>query len=369
MATPLHLFTSTIIHTTSSGKISELLPFNDSARVLWADYSWQSSSGSEEVILSPMVAIMICLGFGLLWSTLSTCFIFLSIQEDLLIRRYCTKGVEVKGDVVSCIFARGSLAQEGQQEYICIVEYDFSQPVNDSSIPYPSKVRVRKQVKTRASDIYVGHATIPRIPTSLAFFRQMNSTSSFAQLSPSLSTPFLHQESTEDIFLACPTKSLERDDAKYVDMLILPEKPCSGYPKQQILRKAELSFRLSSLGLAVFLLSVTLLSIAGAVKQIVNNATLSDSERLMGKAIIAIFLLFYALEIPLMYFSSCNTFISRQLEQEYFLASDHIVLERCEDSTIPSVGTGLSKQKITLKNILPYLNISSLSLEDQDNNR
>lgn len=365
MAAPLHISMPTVAGIASSVKISEHLPFNNSDRVLWAEYSPQSSSASEEVIIPPMVAIIICLGFGLLWSTLSTCFILLSIQEDLLIRRYCTNGVEVKGDVVSCIFARGSLAQEGQQEYICIVEYDFPQPVNGTSTPYPSQVRVRKQVKTRASDIYVSHATIPRIPTSLAFLRHMNSTSSFAQLSPSLSTPFQQQDSKEDVFRVCSTKSLERDGTKYVDLLILSENPCSGYPKQQILRKAELSFRISSLGLAVFLLSITLLSIAGAVRQIVNNTTLSDTETLLGKAIIALFLLFYALEIPIVYLSSCHTFISRQLEQEYFLASNHIVLERCDDSTIPSVGTGLTKEKKTLKNtVIPFLNISSLSVED-----
>ena len=304
-----------------------------------------SQQDDEILLISPIVAALLWLGFGILSSFLSTLFLCLSLEEHKIIQNYNTNGQVISGDVICCTYARGSIG--GKQEYICIVEYDYALSTSNN---YNTTIRVRKQISSLlATDVQLYDSSISKIPSTLTFLRQSATlaTSSSMLIPPQLLSPSITFSFTQQ--LISPSYSQQQRSfhnnieveemrnnhaaKKYLDLVVLPQNPNSGYPEQHLLRKSNISYRLSLGILPCFFLLLTAICIYGAATSMIRmERTFPIYQIVVGTVFV------YGVEFAILT-TTCPSFLSNIVDQEYFQVMEQYIVERCEDSTISSVAT------------------------------
>ena len=297
--------------------------------------SSRGDSGNEEWYMVLLFSLL----FGF-FITLFGAFVgYFSVLEDSLMRRYKREGVIVCANVVSSEFARGGgkvaifTKQRDNPEYIAFVEYDFR-------LAEHYTVRVRKQVKAKASDFVntsaPGKGTLIGLRLGISCARNAQR-DAYAELG--------YPEDT-----CCGNADDWKDDAdvsqvpasrELLELLVLPDHERSGYPRMAVERACGLRYRLSTLGLVVFDLALAAFCTRLAANDVL--ALEHDTHRIIGWYAIATFLVLIALEVPLIH-CCCHQVFDDALKEEYLESGDYVPLPHDDSSLSSGSDMFLSRQ-------------------------
>ena len=180
----------------------------------------------------------LCALFAILMSFMAVIIGHYSWLEDSLMKEYLQKAVVHEATVLTAEFSRAATTTKpttscvpedpGQSEYVARVEYRVPVPKSKQ------KMMIRKQVKVFASDFKTSSGgSSSDIPQAIAI-----------EFASSFTIP------TDDHDLESVVQGQE------VEVLVMPGYSKSGLPRSQVLRTCSLSYRLPTMGLLLFLLSM-----------------------------------------------------------------------------------------------------------------
>lgn len=280
---------------------------------------------------------------------------YVSILDDSIMRRYKNEGEVVVADVYSVDISRGrnghgkscthrresvddgdgSVASK-EVEYVAIVTY--TQVLSDN---YP--VRVRKQVRAMESDFF--HPECLNNPK----FQPTNDCTKTGDEEAAVDQENLIEGSHDHHIQIIENKlsflrkcSLE---SSKLNLLVLPGRPKSGYPREQVERAQSIRYRLSTVCLVVSNLLLSLFCIKLAIHLI---SEIQD-ERMAHIAwtIFAVFVLLTVLQILLVRLLQ-HKFILCTLEEEYFESGDFAPIDFDDNSSLSLSFLSLSTSDVNL---------------------
>jgi uncharacterized Tic20 family protein len=295
---------------------------------------------------------------------------YVSILDDSVLRQYQNEGIVVLADVASADLARGrgrnrNMPRKSDDqdknnvdscglvtnvylddpEYVAIVEY-----IQELSGHY--RVRVRKQVRVLESDfiyqdtegaliVHPGKATnggttaegcmtILKAITTEGIDEKDPVDPEFRVKPNTDDTPYIEFPHSSSFY-----QSLER---RKLNMLVMPNKPKSGYPLGQVERSQTLRYRLSTVFLVAFMYLLVLFCLSMAI---VTIAALDDEkERHLGWIIVSVFATITVLLIPIIHVTRYNM-LRNLLEEEYFESAEFARQSGEDDTTICTWGSDI----------------------------
>jgi hypothetical protein len=303
-------------------------------------YANTTGGGNEEWYM----VLVFSLFFGF-FITLFGAFIgYFSVLEDSLMRRYKRDGTSVFAKVVSSEFARGGgqvslfTKQRDNPEYIAFCEYNCKMTEHYT-------VRIRKQFKSRQSDFSSNprpgtEGMLLSIKVALSKSRSKQSAAQQQQqpyyatnydgtINDNNTTNFCGDEDPWQLDLNPIGEGTNRHD---LELLFLPDKERSAYPRKQVERACSLRYRLSTIGLVTFGLALAAFCTRLAANDVL--ALEHGAHRIIGWYAIAVFLMLIFLEVPLIHYC-CHTIFVDALREEYLESGEYIPLQ-CDDSSISS---------------------------------
>jgi hypothetical protein len=262
-----------------------------------------------------LMVVITSLLFALCISLCGSVLAYVSFLDDKLLKRYQAEASVVRADVCSadCVRRVGNGwsgcagRSSDQREYCATIEYN--QIISESY-----QIRVRKQIRALESDFVdpdsgedneekdLGSPPLP--PTSII--------------------------AKEESFLK--TFSLKE---KKLDLLVLRDRPMSGYPQKFLKRRLGFLCQVSSICVILSTLCLSLFCIYIAIRAM--DDAKDQRERTVAKIAISVFGMLIALEIPITH-TFLNESIAQALEEEYFESADlaptgqdEISLSSCSD--------------------------------------
>jgi hypothetical protein len=256
-----------------------------------------------------IMGVLISLLFALCASFLGGTLGCLAELEDSIMKRYYEEGQVVLAKIISTAFARGSKPSGGGAcisdnhiEYTAVVEYDRM-----TSTDY--RIRVRKQLRLRESDVISCPPELNSFKTSKGKFKK-----SSHKVEIQVDTEALqkndHLEACQEIFFQKFT--LEN---RTLELLVLPEHPKSGYPRNEVERAGSLRYRTTILSLLVANMLLTAYFLRMSTRKISEQ---EDEElRRIAWTIFWIFVVLIVLQMPVIY-CLLNTLLKKSVEEEYY---------------------------------------------------
>lgn len=286
----------------------------DEQEDVFDDDSFRKTEPNEEWYM--VLVFSLFFGFSI---TLFGSFVgYFSVLEDILMRRYKKEGISIFADVMSSEFARGGgkvaifTKQRDNPEYIAFCEYNCN-------LAKDYTVRIRKQVKAKQSDFSAN----PRPGTEGMLLS--------IRLAVSREAPELYTELANPEDPCCGGNELEdpwnegapiADEGRhFLELLILPGHERSAYPRRQVERACSIRYRLSTIGLVVFDLALAAFCTLLAANDVL--ALEHDGQKLIGWYAIAIFFLFFILQVPLIHYYCHQTFVDA-LKEEYLENGEYV---------------------------------------------
>lgn len=182
---------------------------------------------------------IVCVLFAVFMSFIAVVIGYYSWLEDMLMKEYLQKAVVHEATVLTAEFSRAATTTKpttscvpqdpGQCEYVARVEYRVPIPKSKQ------KMMIRKQVKVFASDFKTSSGgSSSDIPHAIAI-----------EFAASFAIPTDDHHDSESMV-----------QGQEVEVLVMPGYSKSGLPRSQVLRTCSLSYRLPTMGLLLFLLSM-----------------------------------------------------------------------------------------------------------------
>jgi hypothetical protein len=304
--------------------------------------------GEDGWILVVVMSLLFAFCISLFGSVLG----YISFVDDAIMKRYQDEAFVVEADIHSTEFARGAghngslLCFEGnQREYCVTVEYD--QIISESY-----RIRIQKQIRALESDFKNPDHPEPNNPNTSG-----DAAKAAKRLDPE--APVVDPESLvkkdkkQQPPIIVNQESFFRKflyDHRKVELLVLNNKPKSGFPREQLDRRLSLRYRLSSLAFVISTIFLALFCFRMAIRTITEEE--DAQHRLSGWIAVWVFVALIVMQIPCIHILM-HTTLRDALEEEYFeLAElvptgldDHSTLSSGSDMFLSTIGpqrSGLS---------------------------
>jgi hypothetical protein len=269
------------------------------------------------------MVLIFSLGFGFVITLFGAFVGYFSILEDNLMRKYRREGILIYADVVSSEFARGGgqvaifTKQRDNPEYIAFVEYNQQICANYT-------VRVRKQVKAKASDFR--SSPQPGTTGMLLSIKLQD-----GNPSPQAGLAELTQDPCGDDWDGCSISAVDVP-RKFLEILVLPQYERSGYPLQQVERACSIRYRLSTIGLIAFIVVLAAYCTCSAANDVSDQE--QNGNRVIGLYSIAAFVILISLQVPIIH-CYCHSIFLDALKEEYLESGEFVPLP-CDESSLSS---------------------------------
>jgi hypothetical protein len=325
-------------------------------------------SGSEFSESDWIMIVVLSLVFAFFVFFLGFVLGYVSILDDSVLRQYKNEGIVVLAEVSSADLARGrgrnrNMPRKSDNhdksnidscglvtnvylddpEYVAIVEY-----IQELSGHY--RVRIRKQVRVLESDfIYQDAEGTLIVPPGKVATGGTSAEGCMTILKKISREGIDEKDQVDPESLVKP----DTDDTPYIEfphsssfyqsleqrklnMLVMPNKPKSGYPLGQVERSQTLRYRLPTVFLVAFMYLLVLFCLSMAI---VTIAALDDEkERHLGWIIVSVFAALTVLLIPIIHWTRYNM-LRNLLEEEYFESAEFARQSGQDDTTISTWGS------------------------------
>jgi hypothetical protein len=290
--------------------------------------------GEDGWILAVVMSLLFAFCFSLFGSVLG----YISFLDDAIMKRYQTgEAFVVEADIYSTEFARGAghgspslVGFEGnQREYCVTVKYD--QIICESY-----RIRIRKQIRVLESD-FILPDHLPDHPPEL--LNPKTTSGDNAKATKSLdpeAAPVVDPESlmvkdnkkrpAAPIIVVNQEKFLH--DHRKLELLVLNQKPKSGFPREQLDRRLSLRYRLSSVAFVIFTIFLALFCFRRAIRFITEEE--DEQDRLFGWITVWVFVALIVIQIPCIHIL-LHTTLRDALEEDYFELAELVPTTGQED--------------------------------------
>ena len=292
-----------------------------------------------------MIMVVVFLTFAFFIFLFGSFVGYISVLDDRILGRYKCEGEVVIAQVHSVEVARGRNGHGRSTNHLHRCASDSDENVADAQIEYIATVfytqtlsenydvRIRKQVRAMECDFFASDISVTPKGSPKGSPRKDSTNTSLDETSvdPENLIEGCHDHQHQIIENEISFLKKCHLESSKLNLLVLPGKPKSGYPKEQAERAHSIRYRLSTVCLVISNLLLSLFCIKLAIHLI---SELQDERKaLIAWTILTSFILSIVIQIPVIHIV-LNKILVGTLEEEYFESGDFTPMEYCDDSTI-----------------------------------